>query len=516
MLDVETKIAVPIVSSEPPLARQVEAARAAGADMVELRVDLIGDAAAAEALLRGPRVMPVILTVRPRSEGGGWTAGETERLQLIERLGRLQPGFIDLELSAWRSSREAVRIARELCGKSGGNRLIISHHDFESTPRPLDGIFDELAATPAEVIKAAFTARDSSDTLRVLDQLQRRAPRRNVIALAMGEAGLASRVLARKLGAFLTYAPLSCETRSARGQTTLDVLRTRFRWDRIQRSTRVFGVVGWPVTHSRGPDIHNAAMAAAGVNGVYLLMPVQPGYEAFAEFMDLAAKHDRLDIAGLSVTLPHKQNALRWLQARGEQVQPLAERIGAVNTVTLSTGGRWRGDNTDASGAISALSGVIGDVALSDRRVAILGAGGVARAVAFALSERGCELTIYNRSASRGEALAHELRGAAKEWNDRKDQDAEILVNCTQVGMSPQTDASPMPPQALRSGQIVFDTVYNPPETRLLEDAALRGCRVVRGTDMFISQAAAQYHLWHGMHAERDIMRSALISDDAG
>lgn len=515
-MDLETKIAVPIVSSEPTLARQVDAARAAGADMVELRVDLIGEPAAAEALLRGPRVMPVILTVRPRAEGGGWTQGEAQRLHLIERLGRLQPGFIDLELSAWRSSREAARIARDLCGESGGNRLIISHHDFESTPTQLGRIFDQLADTPAEIIKAAFTARDSSDTLRVLDQLQRRAPRRKVIALAMGEAGLASRVLARKLGAFLTYAPLSSQSRSAPGQPTLDVLRSRFRWERIQRSTRVFGVVGWPLTHSRGPDIHNAAMESAGVDGVYLPMPLETGYDAFADFMDLAAKHDRLGIAGLSVTLPHKQNAVRWLRAHAEELDPLAERIGAVNTLTLTTAGRWRGDNTDASGAISALSGVIGHADFSGRRAAILGAGGVARAVAFALSQRGCNLTIYNRSMPRGEALAQELRCEAKKWNDRKDQDAEILINCTPVGMWPQSHASPMPPQALRSGQIVFDTVYNPAQTRLLQAAAARGCRVVRGTEMFIAQAAAQFYIWHGMPPDRDIMRAALISDDAG
>ncbi len=260
----ETRIAAPIVSPRPPLERQIEAARAAGADMVELRVDLIGDAAAVEDVLRASRGLPIILTVRPGSEGGKWTADQAARLKLIERLSRLRPEFIDIELATWKRSVEARRIAGRACGESGGSRLIVSHHDMESTPDDLGSVFDELAQTPAYVIKAVFTAHDTTDALRVLEQLQRLAQERDVIALAVGEAGLVSRVLARKLGGFLTFASFASGHESAPGQPTIGTLRERYGWNAIGRSTRVYGVVGWPVTHSRSPQVHNAAMRAGG------------------------------------------------------------------------------------------------------------------------------------------------------------------------------------------------------------------------------------------------------------
>ena len=504
----ETRIAIPIVSPRPPLERQIDAARAAGADMVELRVDLIGDIAAVEDVLRAAHVLPIILTVRPESQGGHWTANEAERLKLIERLGRLGPEFIDIELAVWKRSAEARRMAGELCGESGGSRLIVSHHDFETTPDDLGGIFDELAQTPADVIKAVFTARETTDTWRVLEQLRRLARERDVIALAMGEAGIASRVLARKLGGFLTFASLAAGGESAAGQPTIAALRERYGWNTIGRSTRVYGVVGWPVTHSRSPRVHNAAMRAGGVDGVYVPMPVAPDYQAFAAFMDLVARHDWLDVSGLSITLPHKENALRWLRARDGEVDPLAERIGAVNTLTPTGHGRWRGDNTDASGAIAALEA--GGTSLDGRRVAILGAGGVARAVAVALSQRGCDVTIFGRTRARAERLAQELRCGVADWAERGECAADILINCTPVGLWPDIDDSPMPRGVLRPEQVVLDTIYNPAETRLLRDAAARGCRVSLGTEMFVSQAAGQYLIWHCDPPARDVMAEAM------
>lgn len=530
------KIAVPIIHADAPLREQVADARAAGAELVELRVDMIGDAAAVEALLREPHEIPYILTIRSAAEGGRWDGDEAERISLIERLGLLRPGYVDVEWSTWRASANIRQKIGLVCDTDAGgesmhasrrarNKLILSHHDFEGTPADLSTLFADLAETPASVIKVATTARDATDALRMLEQLKQHAAARPTIAIAMGEAGLASRVLARKFGAFATFAAFSCQDGSAPGQPAVEQLRGLYRWDEIGQETRVYGVVGNPVGHSQSPAIHNAAMAADGVDGVYLPFPVNPAYEDFAVFADFASRNGWLDIGGLSVTLPHKQHALRWLEENAGVLEPAAGRIGAVNTLTapprsanagkngtgeLAAG--WRGANTDAPGGLAALQTVqaLQGGGLKGRRVRILGAGGAARALAAGLREFGCSITIHNRTAARGAALADVFGCLVGDWDERCGLDGEIVINCTTVGLWPDVDDSPMPAERLDPGCIVFDTIYNPRRTRLLREAEARGCTVVSGVEMFIAQAAAQYGLWHRRDAPHAIMRRML------
>ncbi|MCK4340222.1 MAG: shikimate dehydrogenase [Phycisphaerae bacterium] len=525
----------------PPLGEQVRAAQAAGADLVELRVDRIGDVAGVEALLKGPRLLPLILTVRSGEEGGGrkeegplFSRDEAERVALIERLGLLRPGYIDVEYATWQRSANVRQKIERVCetgesraAEAGGstaasaarrakNLLILSHHDFSGTPDDLDSLFDRLSQTSAEVIKAVFTARDATDACRVLAQLRRRGGARKLIALAMGEAGLPTRILARKCGAYLTFATLRSGDESAPGQPTIPELRDLYRWERIGPDTRVYGVVGWPVSHSLGPQIHNAALAAADSDGVYVRLPVCPGYADFAAFMDCVTQEAALDIVGLSVTLPHKEHALCWLDQRGHHVSPSARRCGAVNTLTRRRDGSWMGENTDAGGALAALQAAWrgGEIPWRDLEVAILGAGGVARAVATALREQDCEVTIYNRTAERAETLARELRCAWKPWEERDQYTARILINCTALGLWPAVDETPLPAEALRPETLVFDTIYRPARTRLLRAAQERGCQVVSGSEMFIRQAAAQFESWQGKAAPIAVMRQACFLNE--
>lgn len=509
-----TRLAVPVVSDDPPVAEQVAAARAAGADVVELRVDCIGDVAAVEALLCGPRALPVIVTVRAREEGGQWTGTEAERLALLARLARLRPDYVDLECAAWERSPEQARqiVAGGAPVGATACKVIVSHHDLVGTPADLEPILDRLARVPADVYKAIFTARDATDTVRVLAALARRGDRERWVILAMGPAGVATRILARKFGAFLTFASLQAGAESAPGQLTLAELRDRYRWFSIGPRTRVFGVVGWPVAHSLSPLVHNAAMAADGIDGVYVPWPVAPSYEDFAAFMDglRAWEHGNLGtgappapgppgshVIGLSVTLPHKEHALRWLVERGQAVTDLARRCGAVNALTGAPDGTWAGDNTDAGGALAAVEAL--RPITPGTRVDVLGAGGVARAVVAALIERGCEVTVYNRTPARAERLARDLRCSGRPWAARLAGAGEVIINCTSVGLAPAVDETPLPAEGLRPGTVVMDTVYTPARTRLLSEAAARGCRVVSGIEMFIGQAAAQYARWHGV-----------------
>jgi 3-dehydroquinate dehydratase/shikimate dehydrogenase len=513
------QIAVPIVSAEIPLAQQVRAAAAAGAGLVELRVDCIGDADAAARLLREPHPLPYILTVRARDEGGAWAGDEAERIALIERLGLLRPEYIDVELATWRRSaniRQKIGLVCEVEGdtvdgarvmRRGRSQLILSHHDFRATPEDVGAVFDALAATPAAVVKAVFTARDARDAFRVLDELRQRSARRPMIALTMGPAGLATRVLAGKFGAWLTFAALEAGEASAPGQPTVGELRERYGWERIGPATRVYGVVGWPVAHSRGPELHNAAMARAGCDGVYLPLPVGPDEGDFAAFMATIASAE-LGVAGLSVTLPHKEHALRWLDAQGLRVSALARQCGAVNTLTRAVGGTWEGDNTDAPGALAALAQTAryADGRLDGAQVAVLGAGGVARAVVAALVSRECRVTVYNRDRQRAESLAQELRCAAADWEERAAYVGDVLVNCTSVGLWPRVAETPLPKEWLRPNTVVFDTVYQPAETRLLREARECGCEIVSGWAMFLGQGRLQFANWHGAAASASFM----------
>lgn len=524
----ETRIAIPIVSNDPPLAAQIDAAIAAGADLLELRVDRIDDIPAIEATLRRKDRPPIILTIRSADEGGAWSGSDAERIALIEHLGLLQPGYVDVELATWQRSanlRQKIRLVCECLDDTTSpphdqrpkNKLILSHHNFRNTPANLDEPFDTLESTPAGILKAVFTPRDTTDALRILVQLGNRANKRHTIALAMGESGLITRVLARKFRAFLTFATRDESQQSAPGQPTIQELCDRFRWTSIGRNSRVFGVVGWPISHSQSPSIHNAAMATAGMDGVYLPMPVQPTYDDFVAFMTIVAQNPALDIHGLSVTIPHKLHALRWVDEQpGSEVTPLARSCGAVNTLARRDDNTWLADNTDAVGIIRSLERIprLSGDRLRGKRVAVIGAGGVARAAVAALAERGCAITVYNRSGVRAEELADDFGCETGDWHRRNEVTADILIQCTSVGMWPETDAAPVTTEALREGMIVFETIYRPQMTKLLRMAKAVGCELVDGVGMFIEQAAAQFTRWHDTAPDREVMQGQLVTSD--
>lgn len=502
-----TRIAVPIVQACPAIAAQVEHAARLGADLVELRADRIRDLEAVADYLGRPQTLPAIVTVRSKTEGGSWEGNEAQRREAILRLARLRPAFIDVELVTWesapsfRSELSALLAPPPANTEAGaGPRLIISHHDLAGTPADLTSLISRLAATPAYAIKLVTTPADATDALRMLDMLKELGGLRPVIALGIGEAGLITRVLSRKLRAFLSFASIDDDRQSATGQPTIAALRERFRWGSLTESSALLGVIGWPTTHSRSPEVHNAAMAASGVDGVYLPLPVRPTAEAFEHFMDAVRARPWLNVRGFSVTLPHKEHALRWLLERGYRVSEAAHACGAVNTLTQDADGTWAGDNTDVDGFRDALLRAAPPAArLPGQRTAVLGAGGVARAVVIALRDLGCFITLFNRTADRAQRLAAELAVHAEPWEKRLAWRGEIIVNCTAVGLWPALHETPLPGyEGYHQGQVVVDTIYNPPQTRILQDAAKAGARIVGGSAMFIGQAREQYLLWHG------------------
>ena len=264
----------------------------------------------------------------------------------------------------------------------------------------------------------------------------------------------------------------------------------------IDADTSLFGLIGNPVAHSLSPRMHNRALAATGYNGVYLAFRVtDPG----AAMRGIAA----LNFKGISVTLPHKVAVMDYL----DEIDETAARIGAVNTIVNSQS-RLIGYNTDCPGALEALRT---RTSIRDKSVAVIGAGGAARAIGFGLAAAGGRVTILNRTRVSGERLAGDLQAQFLPLNEWAPDRYEILINTTPVGMHPDTDVTPIPIEALSKEMVVMDIVYNPLNTRLLKDAVAVGCRTINGADMFVFQGAKQFELWTGQKAPVDVMRTAVL-----
>ena len=512
-----THLCVPIFVTELPTARrEIAAAAAAGADLIELRIDTLRDMGVLRLLLED-NILPAVVTCRSKSEGGYSQLDDAQRTaQLMSAIaGGAQ--CVDLELLAvQRMNRMPPEIQ---------SRLILSFHDFCARPSDLPQLIREMDRHTAQVNKIVWKAGNILDNLDALKLLIRQ--NRSTIALCMGEAGLVSRVLARKFGAFLTFASLSDQSATAPGQVTIAEMKNLYRWGHIGPATKLYGVAAHPVRHSMSPAIHNAAFTAVGYDGIYLPMLVEPDYQNFKAFMDGFLAFEELDFSGLSVTIPHKENALRYLRENSAEVEELAVRIGAVNTISIGRRGRTpllQGNNTDYAAILDSITAEmkIQRDDLADLRVAILGAGGTARAAVAGLAHYGATVLLSNRTHDRAQALADEFGGgrgkiSAVPLDDLLRADFQVFINTTSIGMHPNIGESPIgdrPPPFSRQ-TIVFDTIYNPIKTRLLTQAEAVGANTISGVEMFLRQAAAQFETWTGKPAPQQVMRR-VIADRLG
>ncbi len=478
-----------------------------GADTIELRMDLLPDAQIALELATycRPTVWSII-TCRSAAEGGQTSIDEGSRLEFLNEANGST--FTDIELSAIHSI-----LPRE------NSAWIVSAHDFKTRPPKLYSIVEEMNAIDASVNKIVWQARSVRDNFEALELLINR--QRPTIALCMGEAGLISRILAKKFGAFLTFAALDVGKESAPGQITIEQMKQLYRWDAMRPSTKVFGVIGSPVAHSLSPAIHNAAFDATGFDGVYLPLLVEPSFESFKAFVESAIAFAPLDLSGLSITIPHKENALRYLKAKGATVEPLAESIGAVNTIVIERAMRdaepvLRGYNTDHAAILDALE--VDRTALAGKRVAVIGAGGTARAAVAAMASLGATIVIYNRTLEKAVVFAAEFSGrsgkvVAAKLEKLCDSCCDIFINTTSVGMHPNIEDSPWGETLpkLSAELIVFDAIYNPMETKFIRQAKAAGAKTIGGVEMFVRQAVRQFELFTGLDAPVDVMRNKVV-----
>lgn len=497
-------LCVPITETQPEhfLATLSEAAQTA--DVVELRLDYLTDDARAEVFAQLPALSaqitkPLLFTFRPQEQGG------QRALSLRERRAFWQS--LPMEIAAlihW-ADFEADLVesfaAEPTHPPLPWEKIICSWHDFAGTPDDLLQRYDRMAATPAAIVKLATKCNRIGDCLRLFELIEYAQTRKPLIALGMGLPGLSTRVLAPSRGARLTFGALRRGAESAPGQPTIDELRNLYRVKKLTPASQIFGVIGQPIGHSRSPLIHNPALQAAGLDGVYLPLEVDDTTSFIRDFVQPKTRLLDWNLRGLSVTIPHKLSVMPLL----DEIDATAQAIGAVNTIVVE-GERLYGYNTDVHGAMQPLAELL-DVRAA--RVAVLGAGGSARAVCYGLAQRGAQVTIYAREAHKAAILAAEFKAQAAGLDSFHGQ-ADIVINCTPMGMKGHSEGqSPITAETLRGVQLVYDLVYNPEQTALLQAAQTAGCQTLGGLAMLVAQAAEQFRLWTGQTAPIEVMWQA-------
>lgn len=460
-----------------------------GVELVELRLDYIRRAVNLKRLL-ADRPTPVIVTCRRPQDGGRWMKSEADRQMALRTAIVDGADYVDIEMDI------AGSIPRY-----GNTQRIISYHNMEETPDNLEEIHHQISQLDPDIINIVTMANNPIDNVRAL-RLSRNSEIPTV-AFCMGEMGTSSRILSAKAGAPFTYAAFGDDRKIAPGMLTFQQLKEDYRYDTIKKDTVILGVIADPVAHSFSPRIHNACIRELGLNMLYLPFRVP------AEYLDMFLHTcPEMGIRGLSVTIPHKEKVIKYINVLDDQVAG----IRAANTIVFKDVNAF-GYNTDCSAAIESLQQVLAekepdnDKPLADKKILILGAGGVARAIAFGLKRANAAVTLTSRDYRRTDVLANDLNCKTVDWTGRANHPHQILINCTPAGMHPKLDETPFDAEWFNKKAVVFDTVYNPEQTLFIKQARQAGCTTVTGVDMFARQAARQFKLFTGTEPNMETIR---------
>ena len=455
---------------------------APGCALVEIR----GDHLAAEelaALVSGTK-RPVIVTIRRVDEDGGFEGTETERRRLL--LGALAAGagFIDVELNSE---------LRDLADSDEAARVILSDHGAPCDASTLATIYRRMAKTRAGRLKLVPIARAPRDAAAVRSTLSDAVrDKRSLACFASGRAGALTRLMAPVWGSWATYGAVERGAETAEGQFTATDLLEVYDVTRGAADTRHFAIIGNAVLGSPSPAMHAAGYRAAAIDARYL--PLET--DRLEDCEELLGRDGLLGLCGLAVTIPFKETAA----ARCGRLDEIARASGAVNTV-LFEGGGWAGYNTDGPAILSLLRTHIDP---AGARVAVVGAGGTARAAAAVLSARGARVTLYNRTPSRARQAARTLGVAVAALEELEKADWDVLVQATPLGARGER----VLPAERIVGSVVLDAVYGP-DTALVQDARQRGIAAIDGFDLLVEQALLQFELMTGRRPAAERMRAA-------
>ena len=487
------KICIALGFAEPEkLLENARREAIAGERFLEFRLDfLVTPRSGIECIRKFLNEFPdasLIATCRRHQNHGRFNGSIEEQLQVLEDAIDAGARAVDLEIeSGENAGPRLLKLRNRAC-------LILSYHNFETTP-PMETIVRRMLRVGADAYKLVTTARKPSDIHRVL-AAAKVSPRSPMILLAMGEIGFPTRILSTSVGGLYTYAAPTSSEGTAAGQVGARQLRNLYRVEKFTKAAKVYGVIADPVRHSISPAVHNRAFQAKRLDAVYLPFLVHP-----PQLKDFFALGERLPITGFSVTIPHKQKIIRYLDA----VDPLARRIGAVNTVWRKAG-KWRGTNTDADGVTLPLAKKL---KLAKSTVLIVGNGGAARGAAFALADSGARIAIVGRNPDRVRALAKICNAEPLLREQLAGRHFDALVHATPLGMYPHSSESFFEDKI--PAEIVFDMVYNPMETLLIRRAREQGKQTIPGIQMFLEQAARQFETWTRETAPRAVMEKAAL-----
>ena len=495
------KLCVAIQASSP--AELIERATAALTDskFIELRLDSLTKPAAAlpkvAEFLTTHRDVTAIATCRRKENSGNFTGSLKSELELLAEAAEAGCQIVDLEVESAEEAppRQLDQFRERL--RAAGTALLVSFHDFTRT-KNLEQAAQRIEAFHPDFIKVVSTAKTLADNLAVLKLIADRSLSARVVGIAMGEEGLISRVLGPRAGAAFTFASFSDGSETAPGQVTSRTLRDLYRVEQLDHATRIFGVAGNPISHSLSPLMQNTAFRRESVNAVLLPLKVKA-------LPDLLTLIRELPLSGLAITMPLKQEILPHLaNPITPGSKPLTHRIGACNTLRVNSEGKLIGFNTDVDGIVRPLEKRL---RIKGARIAVLGAGGAARAAVFGLVDQGAEVFIVNRTHENAVALAKESKARALKHEQFAKAQFDVLINSTPCGMAGSKTPLPIAENELNSS-LVFDLVYNPLETPLLKLAKARGIPVITGLEMFVQQGARQFELWTGKPApEAEMLR---------
>jgi 3-dehydroquinate dehydratase / shikimate dehydrogenase len=452
---------------------------------LEFRLDSLTKPLAAlpkiKEFLAAHREVTAIATCRRKKFGGNFDGALKAELEVLTKAAEAGCQIVDLEVE---SAEEAKR-SQLAHLRATGAALIVSYHDFTRT-KGLERAAERIEAFEPDFVKVVSTARSLADNLAVLRLIEDHSLSSQVVGIGMGEEGLISRVLGPRAGGAFTFAAPVEGAETAPGQVSASTLQELYRVEQLDQATRIFGVAGNPIAHSLSPLMQNTAFRRGNVNAVLLPLKVRT-------LADLLTVVRDLPLSGVAVTMPLKQEVLPHLT----NMDPLTSRIGACNTLRTGADGKLYGFNTDVAGVVRPLEKRL---KIKGARIAVLGAGGAARAAVFGLVAQEAEVFVINRTHETAVKLARSAKAKSLKHDVFAKSRFDVLINATPCGMAGFKQALPIEPSELNAG-LVFDLVYNPLETPLLKLARSRGIPVISGLEMFVQQGARQFEIWTGQPA---------------
>jgi len=486
----------------PTIAEMLARAEAALADsqFLEFRLDSL-DGAGKPAAAAGPiakflaahRDVGAIATCRRKAYGGGFTGSLAEELTILTKAAEAGCALLDLEIE----SAERCKAADLEALRATGAALLISFHDFEKAIDP-QTVYTRVERFKPDFVKIVSTAHSLSDSLNLLEWTTQRSGKAQVVAIAMGDHGVMSRVLSLRAGSAFTFASAGDGTETAPGQLTARTLKDLYRIEDLDTATRIYGVAGNPVAHSLSPLMLNTAFHRERLNSVYLPLKT----ESLEDLLHVARK---LPLSGLSVTMPLKQSVMPHLA----NVDAMTARLGACNTIRTGVDGKLYGFNTDVAGIVRPLEK---RMSLRGAKVLVLGAGGAARAAVYGLVEKDAKVAVWSRNEAHARELASHGGATAVTRAQLAESAFDVMINATPCGMHGNPHPLPLETKEWKA-RLVFDLVYNPLETPLLQAARARGATTIQGYEMFVHQGARQFELWTGKPApEAEMLRVVLFA----